>query len=234
MRSRSVSAGAVVIRSSTRFAATADFVLLTAATAAIEHGMARKKARLRCEFADVVSEAHVCIRRCGRYRCNTSGCSTLARCCGTHAEQWFAISIKLAMDNHIARCEHKNRLSFNRLFWCCGYCYCTMVELTLLDGVVASSLLLTLGYFGATYLQSSRGASLMHSYALLISTSPLYISKLLTILMHISVFCCRCQSANLHFIAIMQNSLWPCACSPVPRTGKSWFGGSSKAGKAGS
>jgi hypothetical protein len=32
-----------------------------------------------------------------------------------------------------------------------------MVELTLLDGVVASSLLLTLGYIGATYLQSSKG-----------------------------------------------------------------------------
>eukprot|EP00953_Heterococcus_sp_UTEX-ZZ885_P024513 13410-Heterococcus_DN1.PRE.2 len=56
-RSRSVSAGAVVVRSSTKFAATAAFVQLAAATAAMEHGTARKKARLRCESAKTASKA---------------------------------------------------------------------------------------------------------------------------------------------------------------------------------
>eukprot|EP00953_Heterococcus_sp_UTEX-ZZ885_P023765 13049-Heterococcus_DN1.PRE.2 len=64
-RSRSVSAGAVVVRSSTKFAATAAFVQLAAATAAMEHGTARKKARLRCESAKTASVAHVCIRTSG-------------------------------------------------------------------------------------------------------------------------------------------------------------------------
>jgi hypothetical protein len=60
-----------------------------------------------------------------------------------------------------------------------------MLELTLLDGVVASSLLLTLGYFGATYLQSSKGATLTRTTRF---HGLLSVCYFVTIHMHFFVF----------------------------------------------